>query len=96
MKTLFVPLAYSATLHPSWKWVVTGGDDLKLYKLDYEEKKEVGELGVGGEMERTARSEEGVGKGMFERRRRREKEGCVGRREGCVGTWKEGWRENEA
>ena len=43
VKTLFVPLAYSATLHPSRKWVVTGGDDLKLYKFDYEEEREVGE-----------------------------------------------------
>ena len=39
-----VPLCYSATLHPSGKWLVTGGDDFKLYKFDYEEEKEVGEL----------------------------------------------------
>ena len=44
IKTFSVPLCYSATLHPSGKWLVTGGDDFKLYKFDYEEEKEVGEL----------------------------------------------------
>ena len=44
VKTISVPLCYSATLHPSGKWLVTGGDDFKLYKFDYEEEKEVGEL----------------------------------------------------
>lgn len=39
-----MPLAYSATLHPSRKWLVTGGDDFKLYKFDYEEGKEVGKV----------------------------------------------------
>ncbi|CAI8041077.1 Serine-threonine kinase receptor-associated protein [Geodia barretti] len=41
VKTVSVPLCYSATLHPSGKWLVTGGDDFKLYKFDYEEEKEV-------------------------------------------------------
>jgi serine-threonine kinase receptor-associated protein len=41
IKTFSVPLCYSATLHPSGKWLVTGGDDFKLYKFDYEEEKEV-------------------------------------------------------
>lgn len=44
MKTMSVPFCYSATLHPSGKWLVTGGEDFKLYKFDYEEEKEVGEL----------------------------------------------------
>ena len=44
VKTISVPLCYSATLYPSGKWLVTGGDDFKLYKFDYEEEKEVGEL----------------------------------------------------
>ena len=44
VKTISVPLCYSATLHPSGKWLVTGGDDFKLYKFDYEEEKEVGKL----------------------------------------------------
>jgi serine-threonine kinase receptor-associated protein len=41
VKTLSVPLCYSASLHPSGKWLVTGGEDFKLYKFDYEEEKEV-------------------------------------------------------
>ena len=43
VKTFSVPLCFSATLHPSGKWLVTGGDDFKLYKFDYKEEKEVGE-----------------------------------------------------
>ena len=35
---------FSASLHPSKTCFVAGGEDLKLYKFDYEDGREIGEL----------------------------------------------------
>ena len=36
--------AYSASLHPNKSCFVVGGEDFKIYKFDYEDGKELGNI----------------------------------------------------
>ncbi len=45
VKSFPVPVVvYSASLHPSRQTFVAGGEDFKIYKFDFEEAKELGQL----------------------------------------------------
>ena len=43
MKSFTIPTkVFSASLHPSKSYFVVGGEDFKLYKISYEDGKELG------------------------------------------------------